>query len=86
MRSPAAYSDSVVQVHADMRIQPEVGQLLIFRNVFDQVERRSVHAHCLGTSDIAERHPGSEHAAVEVLQGEKWVFNLFFRERPLPAT
>lgn len=47
-------------------VKPERGKLLVFHNTIS------------GTN---ERHPNSEHAALPVKCGEKYVFNLWFRER-----
>ena len=47
-------------------IDPEKGKLLVFKNVYDN-------------SNV--RHYLSEHAGMPVLEGEKWGFNLWFREK-----
>ena len=46
-------------------VKPERGRLLIFHNVY---------------SNTNKRHPLSEHAGCPVEKGEKWAFNLWFRE------
>ena len=48
-------------------ITAEKGKLLIFHN-------------CKHNSN--ERHPMSEHSGMPVIKGEKWAFNLWFREKP----
>ena len=47
-------------------VKAETGKLLVFSNV-------------LANSNI--RHYLSEHAGQPVLEGEKWAFNLWFREK-----
>ena len=47
-------------------INAEKGKLLVFKNVYDN-------------SNV--RHYLSEHAGMPVLEGEKWGFNLWFREK-----
>tara|TARA_B100000029_G_scaffold78365_2_gene69827 strand:+ start:12338 stop:12967 length:630 start_codon:yes stop_codon:yes gene_type:complete len=49
----------------DVTIEPKKGDVLVFHNC--------VH----GTTNI---HPKSLHAGMPVLEGEKWVVNLWFRE------
>ena len=49
----------------NISVTPNIGKLLIFQNVFP------------GTN---KRQPLSEHAGCPVLKGEKWGFNLWFRE------
>tara|TARA_Y100000389_G_scaffold21763_1_gene18699 strand:+ start:11836 stop:13917 length:2082 start_codon:yes stop_codon:yes gene_type:complete len=49
----------------DINSSAEKGKLLVFHNVFK------------GTN---KKHPMSEHAGTPVLKGEKWAFNLWFRE------
>lgn len=49
----------------NIEIKPLKGRLLIFENTYK------------GTN---ERHPLSEHAGMPVLKGEKYAFNLWFRE------
>ena len=44
----------------------EKGKLLVFHNVY---------------ADSNERHELSEHAGLPVIEGEKWAFNLWLRER-----
>ena len=58
-------------VNLGLRVEPEVGRLMIFHNVH------------VGS---ATRHTDSNHAALPVIEGEKWAMNLWFRERPLRAT
>lgn len=48
-------------------IQPKKGRLLFFENVHK------------GTN---KKHEMSQHAGMPVLKGEKWAFNLWFREKP----
>ena len=50
----------------EKEVNAEKGKLLIFSNVHD------------GTN---KRHELSEHAGMPVLEGEKWGFNLWFREK-----
>ncbi len=52
---------------ANVDIKAEKGKLLIFWNVLD------------GTN---KKHPLSEHAGMPVIKGEKYAFNLWFRECP----
>ena len=47
-------------------VNAEMGKLLVFNNVYE------------GSS---ERHELSEHAGMPVIEGEKWAFNLWFREQ-----
>ena len=47
-------------------VEPEAGKLLCFWNVFE------------GTNEL---HPDSLHAGLPVEEGEKWAFNLWFREK-----
>ena len=51
----------------DINVPAEKGKILIFTNVY---------------KDTNIRHPLSEHAGTPVLEGEKWAFNLWFREIP----
>lgn len=53
-------------VNLDRVIQPEAGKLLCFWNVYE------------GTNKL---HPDSLHAGLPVEAGEKWAFNLWFREK-----
>lgn len=46
-------------------VTPKAGKLLVFHNVY---------------KDSNKRHPMSEHAGCPVEEGEKWAFNLWFRE------
>lgn len=46
-------------------VKPKAGRLLVFHNTYK------------GTN---KRHPLSEHAGCPVIAGEKWAFNLWFRE------
>ncbi|MFC3051725.1 2OG-Fe(II) oxygenase [Kordiimonas pumila] len=48
-----------------IKIAAERGKLLVFHNCYD------------GTTN---RHPNSLHAGCPVIDGEKWAFNLWFRE------
>ena len=50
----------------DKIVNAEKGKLLVFSNV-------------INNSNI--RHPLSEHAGMPVIEGEKWAFNLWFREK-----
>jgi prolyl 4-hydroxylase len=47
-------------------VQPKLGRMLVFHNV---------HA---GTTDL---HVNSEHAGMPVIEGEKYAFNLWFRQQ-----
>lgn len=49
-----------------IEVEPDRGGLLIFHNCFE---------------DTADRHPKSLHGGMPVLEGEKWITNLWFRER-----
>ena len=51
----------------DINVEAKKGRLLIFHNVYE------------GTN---KKHILSEHAGMPVLKGEKWAFNLWFREKP----
>ncbi|UTW60065.1 2OG-Fe(II) oxygenase [Kordiimonas sp. SCSIO 12603] len=51
----------------DIKVPAERGKLLVFHNC---------------TPGTKTRHPKSLHAACPVLEGEKWAFNLWFREGP----
>ncbi|TNE67305.1 MAG: 2OG-Fe(II) oxygenase [Alphaproteobacteria bacterium] len=51
----------------DITIPPERGKLLVFHNC---------------EPGTVNRHPLSLHAGCPVIEGEKWAFNLWFRERP----
>ena len=57
----------------NIEVEPEEGKLLIFHNVIKDSGKET------GRS---ERHPLSEHAGRPVIKGEKWAFNLWFREMP----
>ena len=46
-------------------VEPKAGKLLVFHNVY---------------KDSNKRNPMSEHAGCPVEEGEKWAFNLWFRE------
>lgn len=48
-------------------VSPELGKLLVFENVF-----KNTH----------NKHPLSEHAGMPVIKGEKYIFNLWYRECP----
>ena len=48
------------------QVEPETGKLLVFHNVYNN-------------SNI--KHDLSEHAGMSVIEGEKWAFNLWFREK-----
>ena len=50
-----------------IEVKPQKGSLLIFHN-------------CREGTD--SRHPKSLHGGMPVLKGEKWITNLWFRERP----
>ncbi len=52
-----------------LSISPRRGRVLIWDN-------------CRPGTD--QRHPASEHLASPVIEGEKWVLTLWFRERPRP--
>ena len=43
-----------------------MGKLLVFSNVYENTNKR---------------HENSEHAGMPVIEGEKWAFNLWLRER-----
>lgn len=49
----------------DKDVSPEIGKLLVFHNVY---------------SGKNIKHELSEHAGMPVIKGEKWAFNLWFRE------
>ena len=49
----------------NLEVNAEKGKLLVFENVYN------------GTN---KRHELSEHAGMPVIEGEKWAFNLWFRE------
>ena len=51
----------------NINVSAEKGKLLIFSNVYKETNKR---------------HPLSEHAGTPVVEGEKWAFNLWFREIP----
>ncbi len=51
----------------NINVEAKKGRLLVFQNVYD------------GTN---KKHNLSEHAGTPVLKGEKWAFNLWFREKP----
>jgi prolyl 4-hydroxylase len=57
----------------NIEVPPQQGKLLIFHNVYKDSGKET------GRS---ERHPLSEHAGRPVVKGEKWAFNLWFRETP----
>jgi prolyl 4-hydroxylase len=48
-----------------LRVKPQTGRMVVFQNV-----------HSDGSL-----HRGSQHAGQPVIQGEKWAFNLWLRER-----
>ena len=50
----------------DYSVKPRLGRLLVFQNTYRG-------------SDI--KHDLAEHAALPVISGEKYAFNLWFRER-----
>jgi prolyl 4-hydroxylase len=50
----------------DKAIFPETGKIVVFHNCIDGTNRP---------------HPDSLHGACPVIQGEKWAFNLWFREK-----
>ena len=49
----------------NLEIEPVIGKLLVFSNVYSKSNKR---------------HHLSEHAGLPVIEGEKWAFNLWFRE------
>ena len=49
----------------NIEVTAEKGKLLVFHNVFKNTNNR---------------HPLSEHAGMPVIEGDKWAFNLWFRE------
>lgn len=49
----------------NLKVEAKKGRLLVFENVF---------------KDTNKKHPLSEHAGTPVIKGEKWAFNLWFRE------
>ena len=51
----------------DKEVSPEIGKMLVFHNVY---------------SGKNIKHALSEHAGMPVIKGEKWAFNLWFREEP----
>lgn len=51
----------------DITIQAEKGKMLVFQNTISEEDKN--------------RHPLSEHAGLPVIQGEKYAFNLWFREQ-----
>jgi prolyl 4-hydroxylase len=57
----------------NIEVKPQQGKLLIFHNVIKDSGKET------GRS---ERHPLSEHAGRPVIKGNKWAFNLWFRETP----
>ena len=58
-------------VEMDLQVAAKAGRLLIFYNCGE------------GTTTP---HPKARHAGTPVLQGEKWAFNLWFREAPVTQT
>lgn len=79
MRFPRRYLTDVANgggtaFHAglpdEVVVTPKKGRLLVFYN-------------CEETS--ARRHPRSVHAGLPVIQGEKWIANLWFRGSPYEA-
>ena len=50
----------------DKKVFPETGKIVVFHNCIE---------------DTNKPHPDSLHGACPVLKGEKWAFNLWFRER-----
>lgn len=53
-------------VKLNTTVEPEKGKLLIFQNTISNTNHN--------------KHPLSEHAGLPVLKGEKYAFNLWFRE------
>ncbi len=51
----------------NINVEAKKGRLLVFQNVYDNTNKK---------------HNLSEHAGTPVLKGEKWAFNLWFREKP----
>ena len=51
----------------NITVKPKKGRILVFQNTYE------------GTNN---RHIMSEHAGMPVIKGEKWAFNLWFRECP----
>ena len=51
----------------DKEVSPETGKIVVFHNCIEQTN---------------EPHPNSLHGACPVKKGEKWAFNLWFRENP----
>ena len=51
----------------DINVEAKKGRLLVFENVYKNGNKK---------------HFMSEHAGTPVLKGEKWAFNLWFREKP----
>ncbi len=49
------------------QVEAKKGRLLVFSNVYE---------------DTNKKHLESEHAGMPVIKGEKWAFNLWFREKP----
>jgi prolyl 4-hydroxylase len=52
----------------DEEVQPKKGRILVFKNVYDNTNKR---------------HPLTEHAGMPVIKGEKYAFNLWFREESM---
>ena len=53
-------------INIDKKVFPETGKIVVFHNCIE---------------DTNEPHPDSLHGACPVLKGEKWAFNLWFREK-----
>jgi len=68
--TPVAVGGSTSFVHLDKLVAPAVGKMLVF------------HSTHRGTSC---RHVDSYHAGSPVVTGEKWAFNLWYRERVTTA-
>lgn len=49
----------------DITVQPKIGRLVVFHNTSESIEKA---------------HPFSLHAGLPVEEGEKWAFNMWFRQ------
>ena len=54
-------------IKKNLNIKPSKGSVVVFKN-------------CIGNTN--KKDVDSIHAALPVIKGEKWVFNLWFREAP----
>lgn len=60
--------DSLSDGSEELIVEPKKGRMVVFQNV-----------HLDGTL-----HTKSRHAGLPIEEGEKWAFNLWVRERPIP--